>query len=275
VAVDRRHPNTGRSDIWLIELARGISSRFTFDPKDDVEPIWSADGKWIVFSSDRNGTFDLYKKSADGGSPERLLIQSNVDKRANDWSRDGRFLLYGVRSSNGQAEVLPVSGDQTWVLPLSGDAKPAPFHRTEFTNGYSSFSPDGKWIAYMSDQSSRFEIYVRAFQAGRAAATGDYAGGGEWQISEGGGSFPHWRRDGRELFYRTSDGRTMAAPVTTGATFQAGVARVIFTSNFGERAIPDNFAVTGDGQHFLMLSPLQTESLGATIISNWTKKIEH
>ena len=190
----------------------------------------------------------------------------------NDWSRDGRFLLYTVRSSHDYSSPLPVTGDQTWALPLSGDAKATPFHRTEYTKGFGAFSPDGKWIAYMADQSGRFEIYVCAFQAARAAATGDYAGGGEWQISEGGGFFPHWRGDGRELFYATGDGRIMAAPVTTGASFQAGVARVLFTNNFGENMLAGNFAVTGDGQRFLMPIPLPTDSLSATIVFNWTKE---
>ncbi len=255
VVVDQLDPQAGASDLWLIDLSRDISSRFTFDPKNEQSPAWSPDGSLIVFTSDRGGPYNLYQKLSTGAGQEEPLQKSASAQMPDDWSRDGRFLLYRALDPKTRMDL--------WVLPLVGDRKPIPVLRTEFNEVSGRFSPDGKWIAYVSDESRKNEVYVQSFPLS----------GGKWRISTNGGRHPRWRRDGKEMFYLAADHNIMAVEIKAGATFQAGSPRALF-----ETRIPDSlfagFAVTGDGQRFLAPTLLgETAPSPAVVVLNWTAGI--
>lgn len=256
VVVDRADPQTGTFDLWIIELARRITTRFTFDPSIDWHPVWSPDGARIVFTSDRDGVFELYEKSSSGAGKEELLLKSGLPKQPTDWSLDGRFLLYH--------QLDPKTNFDLWVLPLTGEKKPIPFLRTEFVERDASFSPDGRWIAYTSDESGKEEIYVQAFPAS----------GSKRQISKGGGTRARWRQDGKELFYISADRNLMAVEVSAGATFRAGVAQPLFETGISSPFA--RFAVTANGQRFLVPAPIAAEasSSPATVVIDWTRGIK-
>jgi serine/threonine protein kinase/Tol biopolymer transport system component len=256
VVVDDIEPQAGTFDLWLIELARGgISSRFTLDPHNHWFPIWSPDGSQIAFSSNRDGNYNLYRKTSSGAGKEELLLQSNQRKDPTDWSADGHFLLYN--------QFDPKTNIDLWVLPLSGDKKPIPFLRTEYTERDASFSPDGKWIAYTSDELGKEEIYVQAFPAS----------GAKWQISKNGGTRAKWRRDGKELFYLASDRKFMAVEVEAGAVFHKGVPKPLFETHISSTY--GRFAVTANGQRFLVPAQMgEPVATPATVVINWTAGIK-
>jgi len=253
LAVVITDPQTGHPDIWLYELARGIKTRFTFDPAGEREPIWSPDGSRIVFTSNRKGHFDLYQKSANGAGSEELLLESNFDKAPSSFSPNGRFLLYSAVDPKTKADL--------WVLPLGGDRKPFPFLQTEFTESFGQFSPDGRWIAYRSDESRGGEIYVAPFPGP----------GGQRQVSTAGGRQPRWRGNGKELFYLSPDDKMMAAEVNgQGATLEVGAVRPLFEAR---QSVTGGFLydVTGDGQRFLINAAVEQKASSPIIlVQNWT-----
>jgi len=179
----------------------------------DTNPVWSPDGSHIIFSSNRDGQFNLYQKPANGVKDEEVLLKSGENKYPASWSRDGRFLLYTV--------IHPKTKNDIWVLPMEGGRKPLPFLVTEFNEGNSRFSPDGHWVAYASDESGQYEVYVRSFSMNSAGTAVE--AGGKWQISNGFGVNPRWRGDGRELYYRSREGRLMAVEIATNPAFRAGM----------------------------------------------------
>ncbi|MCI0613111.1 hypothetical protein L0244_08990, partial [bacterium] len=181
--VEREDAANGTSDLWMVELSRGIFSRFTFDPANDFRSSWSPDGSQIVFSSTRNGRLEAFQKPSSGGS-ENVLISSESEVLPDDWSRDGRYILYEVFDPKTKSDLL--------ILPMLGDRKPIPYIGTEFFEVHGQFSPNGKWVAYVSNESGRPEVYVTTFPS---------SAGGKWQISTDGGDHPQWRRDGKELYY--------------------------------------------------------------------------
>jgi Tol biopolymer transport system component/predicted Ser/Thr protein kinase len=252
-------PRAGKADVWIRDLARGASSRFTFDPGTDIQPLWSPDGKTIVFSSDRGGQFDLYTKAAGGGGQEQLLFHSDEMKLAYDWSRDGRYIAF---QSRGQK-----TGWDIWVLPTFGDRKPISFLQTQFGETRPVFSPDGKWIAYQSNESGRAEIYVQNFPGP----------GGKWQVSTAGGVEPAWRADGKELFFGGLDQKIMAVEIQAGETFEAGVPRALFRATIQPvRNVRSHYLVSADGQRFLLLAPLGRESMvPTTVVVNWNAGLGH
>ncbi len=204
IAVQRQDPG-GRGDIWVIDLARGTNSRVTFNATDESYPIWSPDGTRIVYASNQNGKLDLYQKASTGAGNEELVLKSDQDKLPVDWSSDGKLLLF--RSTD------PKTLFDLWILPLNGDRKPVPFAQAPFNEAWASFSPDGKWIAYSSDESGNYQVYVQPFPP-----TGD-----KTQISVDIGLTPFWRRDGKELFFLTSDNRVFSVDVELGAKFRSWV----------------------------------------------------
>src|SRR5262249_34505780 len=161
---------------------RGLRTRLTFDPALNVAPIWSPDGTRIVFSSNRRGNMNLYQKASSGAGSDEAVLKSDVYGVPYSWSRDGRYLLY----TSGD----PGSATDLWVLPWFGEKKPFPFLQTRFAETRAKFSPDGRWVAYTSNESGRNEVYVTLFPKAD----------GKWQVSTGGGTSARWRQDGRELF---------------------------------------------------------------------------
>ena len=245
----------GNRDIWIIELARGNTTRFTFDPALELWPVWSPDGSRVAFASNRSGTMDLYQRSASGTGTEEVLLKSELAKTPYDWSKDGRYLLYQVTDPKTQSDL--------WVLPMQGDEKAFPLLQTQFNERVGRFSRNGRWFAYTSDESGMWEVYVQTFPPS----------GGKWQISTNGGYNPEWRGDGNELFYIAADKKMMAVEVKgEGATFQRGVPKALFDlriPNFFD--IRARFAVTADGQKFL-INNLVSEQSAAPIamVMNWT-----
>ena len=229
---------SGNADIWIMELARGTLTRFTFDPVRDLSPIWSPDGSRIIFALHRDGTPNLYLKAASGAGNDEPLLKSDHRKIPFDWSADGKFILY--------QELNPKTGFDLWVLPLSGEERPFPFLQTQFDERQGRFSPDGKWIAYTSNESGTWQVYVnRSFTFS----------GGKWQVSTNGGAQPQWRRDGKEIFYLSPDRKLMTVDVQgNGPTFEAGVPKAMFELRIQSVGLPGprNFYVAaGDGQRFL------------------------
>ncbi|MDD1679965.1 MAG: hypothetical protein LUO93_12375, partial [Methanomicrobiales archaeon] len=215
-------------------------------------------GKTIAYASNHGGHMDLYQKLADGSGEEGLLFKSNADKYTTSWSRDGRFLLY--------MNLDPKTGQDLWVLPLAGERKPIPFLRTEFIERDARFSPDGRWIAYSSDESGNDEVYVRPFVPG---AAGGSASGGKWLVSKGGGRVPLWRADGKELYYLNSASfDQMAVAVTAEKAFQAGVPRRLFVAP----QIISQPDVSADGTRFLFAAiggPGASAQTPFIVVTNW------
>jgi serine/threonine protein kinase/Tol biopolymer transport system component len=258
VAINRDDPQVSTADIWLIELARGTPTRFTFNSVN-IAPIWSPDGGRIVFSTNRDGTMNLYQRAASGAGNDEALLKSDDVKLPNDWSADGSFILY--------QEQNPKTNYDLWVLPLSGEQKPFPFLQTEFYEAQGRFSPDGKWIAYTSNESGTWQVYVRSFPAS----------GGKWQVSTAGGAQPQWRRDGRELFYISPDRKLMAVEAKgDGSTFEAGVPKALFEVRIPGWPGPRNYYVAAAaGQRFLVTSLLEEATATPTIVVlNWTADLK-
>ena len=248
---------TGLDDEYILDLKSGSLSRFTFHPSDDNTAIWAPDGSRIVWSSIRNGWYELYQKLPSGaGSEEPLLIDHSV-KYPSDFSPDGKLLLYDRYSSKSI---------DLWILPIAGDKKPFPYLESQSNEGHGRFSPDGNWIAYSSDESGKLEIYVQGFPATR---------GGKWQVSVTGGDQPQWSQDGRELVYAAPDGGIMSVDVVvseSGLSF--GTPKVLFKTPLylvGITGSRNDYLVTRDGQRFLINTPSEdTKKLPLAIILNWT-----
>jgi serine/threonine protein kinase len=255
IALDSYDEQSRNVDVWIYDIARGASTRLTFDQAVDVVPVWSPDGKSIVFSSNRKGHFDFYRKSCSGTGTEELLSESKLEKYATSWSSDGQYICY---STTGD----PKTKWDLWILPLSGDRKPMPFLLTEFNEWVGSFSPDGRWIAYQSDESGRYEIYVRPFQGSE----------GKWQVSTGGGESPVWNHNGHELFFTSADRRLMAVDVkAAGSTFEAGTPHALF--ELDARGQGEWRDVSADGQRFLMSVTPGATSVPLTLVANWDNEL--
>ena len=244
----------GNTDIWLLDLDQNTPVRFTSDLEPDIAPVWSPVGDRIVFSS-RKDRFNLYSKSIADSAAEELL-PSEQTKSATDWSRDGRFLLY--------RSLDPQSNWDVWAMRMQGDRKPFMVVRTKFEERDARFSPDGKWIAYQSNESGRFEIYAQPFQGT----------GARRRISTDGGVQPQWSRDGREIFYLALDGRLVAAPVDlspNGAILRAGPPVPLFVANVGGlRDIPLNlYLVSSDSQRFLLDTIVEEAASPIVVVVNW------
>ncbi|HEY6051349.1 MAG TPA: protein kinase [Thermoanaerobaculia bacterium] len=250
IAFELDDPRNGKADIWVRDLARGVNSRFTFSAGDSVAPLWSPDGKRIVFRSGPG--WDLYEKAADGDGQEKLLLHTEEQKVATDFSRDGRYLAFQSRGRDTRWDI--------WVLPLFGDGKPFPFVKTTFVEVLPVFSPDGRYIAYQSNASGRAEVYVQSFPEP----------GGKWQISTAGGYEPRWRADGKELYYRGDDQKLMAVGIETNPKFTAGMPKALFQSRFETAITRNRYMPSPDGSRFLAVGTLGRESITPTTVAlNW------
>jgi eukaryotic-like serine/threonine-protein kinase len=257
---------TSNVDIWLLDLTRGVLDRFTSDPAIEAFPIWSPDGQRVVFNFDQavgrttdrtsGARSELYQKAARGAGAQEVLFKNDQMKWPCDWSPDGRFVLY---------KTLDAKNADLWAVPLDGDMKPFPVAQTRFEERDGQFSPDGKWVAYESDESGRFEIYIQAFPGP----------GTRERISTDGGTQVRWRRDGKELFYVAADGRLMATPIHFGApsSVEAGIPVPLFKTSLVREIslVRQQYVVSADGQRFLM-KVVGEESSGSapiTLILNW------
>jgi serine/threonine protein kinase len=265
VAFDRAdQQNLNTRNIWLYEFARRVTIRLTFDSGMDSDPAWFQDSGHIVFDSLRGAGYGLYRSSANHTGEEETLVKSDEPAVPGGLSPDGRFLLY----------YSSTSSSRRWLLPLGAgkDHKPVLVDSSDFRESSPRISPDGRWIAYSSDESGRNEIYVRPFDTssatGTPAASGTHATG-EFVVSKDGGVSPLWRRDGKELFYLSSIGGTaMAVETKTGGTFQAGIPKPLFEVPQGVLF----WDVSPDGKRFLMAAPSGANvvpRLSLTVVRNW------
>ena len=241
-------------NIWVYHLDRGTLTRLTFE-NDNRDPLWTPDGKRVVYTSVRNGLYGLYWRPADGSGPEELLLNRKNWLFANSWSADGRFLSFG--------EQDPKTGQDIWILPVGGDRKPYPFVSSSFREWFGEFSRDGRWIAYESNESGRSEVYLRPFPGP----------GGKWQVSTGGGARPEWSRDGRELFFFEGD-RLMHVTVDTSHALAVGRPELLFPCSCFESG--RYYEVTPDAQHFLLIQNTQPVSPATQIhlVLGWGGELE-
>ena len=260
-------PQTGNTDIWLFEFARGQDTRFTLDPGAEVSPVWSPDGSSIAYASDRGGHLDWYQKPSNGLGDQELLLKSDESTTPMSWSRDGRFLA----GHNGSFTEL-------WVLPMDGSAssgasvrKPFVFLRGQRESRIRAprFSPDSRWLSYVSNESGKSEIYVRPFDHAALAADKPASGDG-FQVSKGGGDGAHWAADSKELFYLAPDGSVMAVDVTTSPVFQAGVPTALFKIRPGWQY----WDVSADGKRFLIPVPVTTAPVPYKVVLNWPSTLK-
>jgi eukaryotic-like serine/threonine-protein kinase len=248
-------------DLWIYDVARGLRTRFTFDAADEMSAVWAPDGSRVVFNSRRQGNLDLYLQASSGaGTEEPLLADGRNNLYPSDWSPDGRHLLYFTGNANSP------TGNDVWSLPMSGDRKPAPILRSEFSETFGRFSTDGRWVAYVSNESGRNEVYVASFGGA----------GGKWQVSTAGGMFPRWRRDGKEIFFLSPENRLMSAAVNgQESAFAVGVVQPLFDVRprlegfAGSNAW--SYAVSANGQRFLVNTLVeQAVSPPIALVVNWT-----
>jgi serine/threonine protein kinase/Tol biopolymer transport system component len=252
VAVGRGEP--GKRDIWVYDLARETGSRFTFNPGDETNPAWSPDGSRIAFSSDRKGHRDIYIKSASGIGEEELYFESGENKSVEDWGRNGRFLLIYSLDRRGDEWLLPAPG-------APGERKLMPLLNSEFIEVCGQLSPDGKWVLYVSNESGGSEVYVQAIPPAK----------GKWKISTSGGSFPRWSPHGKEIFYLAARNLMAVEIKSVSPGLQVGIPRILFEARLGTTQGRNGYDVSGDGQRFLMIVPVEetTTATSMTVVVNW------
>jgi Tol biopolymer transport system component len=256
IAWDRTDPDGRKVDIWVHEPARGATTRLTFDPSLHQTPIWSPDGKQILFSAIRGLGNQLYLKNADGsGSEERVADLGDILLvNAWDWSHNGKYVL--VKKSN-----------ELWYLTWP-ERVAKPLLQAKWTVRNAQFSPDGRLMAYASNETGSMEIYVSPFPSGT----------GKWQVSIAGGQEPRWRQDGKELFYLSAEGKIMAVAVTAGASFEAGSPVALFQTHRRQPvSSQDHFSydVSGDGQRFLIITKVDDANAAPlTILLNWASQMD-
>jgi serine/threonine protein kinase len=262
LAVCVRDPQNKKRDIWLFDLVRGSSSKFTFDPADDTNPVWSPDGAKIAFSSDRKGHRDLYWKNSNGTGEDELMFGSTVDKSAEHWSPDGNFLLFNAQAVSGmsRADIMMLA------LPPRADSQPQTVIASPANEQRAEVSPDGKFLLYYSNATGRYEAYVQNFPPA----------GGKWQVSRAGASDPHWSGN-KEIVYLEQN-RLMATPVhSDGASFESGAPKRLFEVGVLPTGGRNSIAVSHDGKRFL-INMMAIEGANAapfTVLVNWTTGLKH
>jgi Tol biopolymer transport system component len=251
----------GTGDIWVFDLKRGTSTRLTFGPALQSNPVWTPDGKTVFYYSTAKGPPHIYAKAADGSGSERVVLESNNEvELPMSFSPDGRYLVYERRDLNDNHNSFDL-----WVLPLFGDGKPFPIVQTSFDDMYGAVSPDGKWMAYQNNETGRMEVYITAFPGG----------GAKWQVSTNGGVQPKWRRDGKELFFLDSADNLMAVDVDTSSkAVRLGVPHSLFQAVAVQRQA-GVYDVAADGKKFLINSGNQKEGNEPfTLVLNWASELK-
>jgi hypothetical protein len=257
VAFSRRL--AGTNDIWLADLNRPVPSRLTYDPGNDAFAVWSPDDRRLAWGSTRNGKVDIFVKPSDGTGREALLFGGHRGQGVSDWSPDGRFVLY-------HAVTRPTGNNQDiWAVPIAENGKPFPVVESETADEINGqFSPDGQWVAYQSDETGRYEVYVQPFRDP----------GGKRRVSNGGGVQVRWRHDGRELFYIAPGNRFMAASMTLDSDRHAvdiGATTTLFVADLpGDpgNIVMRHYEVSPDNQRFLVNTRKEV-TVPITVILNW------
>ena len=268
------HVGEQESQVWLHDLSREALTRLTFEGNRNNNPSWTPDGKRIAFTSNKEGPSNIFWQLADGTGGLERLTTSEYPNFAISWSPDGQLLAF--------VELNPTTGYDIWILRLgdpsrsseqapsasSGQGRKAePFLKTPFNEGVPRFSPDGRWLADVSNESGRYEIYVQPYPGP----------GGKWQISTEGGNEPLWNPNGRELFYRSGD-KMMAVGIATQPSFAAGTPRMLFEGRYEPSPVPaTNYDVSPDGQRFLMLKPSEQAQAAPTqinVVLNWFEELK-
>ncbi len=245
--------NTSNATIWIYDLGSKLKTRLTFSGGSHISPIWSPDGREIAFTSNQNAAIST--KTIGGSAPERTLLSSPGPwyQGITDWSRDGRYLMY---------EQGPGVNQQLWVVPLFGDRKPFPYTKSSLQERGGVFSPDGRWVAYQSNETGRPEVSVAPFPWT----------GAKWQVSNGGGADPRWRADGKELYYFDFSGIAAVEVNGAGTAFQVGNGKPLF--RLPVRGLGREYAPTRDGQRFIAITPSEGSSQSLTLVQNWTVELE-
>jgi len=255
-AVTVQGPNT---DVWVFDIARGTTTRLTFQPGEDEVPAWTPDGRKVAYSADIEGKGRaLMWKNADGSGAEEILWVGGSHTHLGSFSPDARFLAF--------VDYDNITKGDIWVLPLDGDRKPLKFLQTPFNERSPAFSPDGRWIAYASDESGRDEVFVQPFPGP----------GGKWQVSTEGGYGPAWARNGRELFYRQGN-KMMVVQVTSQPAFSASVPRQLFEGTFEAVARREaNYDVMPDARRFLVIQPpeISAAMTQLVVVTNWFEELK-
>lgn len=243
----------GAIDVWVLDIARGTRTRLTFGPVANDDPVWSADGNWIAYTADRDGHAEITRKRSDGSGPEERMFTDPEAVFPDDWSRDSKYLIY----ARGASSLLGAGGS-LWALPLEGERKP---WQVVSRGGQGRLSPDGRWLAYSSDESGRPEIYVVSFGGGQ----------GKWQVSANGGQLPQWSKDGKSLYYLDPTFSLFEVPVSpANGALQFGAAQNILTNWNSPRVVYD---VTADGKHILLDRVSQQVSQSITVVTNFTSQL--
>jgi serine/threonine protein kinase len=249
---------TGSPEIWIYELSRDVPIRFTFDPDFDASPIWSPDGSRIVCRSSRKGHYDLYQKVSSGAGSDEILLESEENTTPSSWSADGRFIAYINANVKGNTQ------NDIWILPTFGDVKSFPFLQTRANEIDAQFSPDGSWIAYVSDESGTNQVYIAPFPTP----------GGKWQVSRGGGAEPRWRGDGKEIFFLSPDNKLMAVALNAKeSNLEVGNSQPLFDVH---PANPPgyHYDVTSNGKRFLVDTTKDGNSAPLALVVNWTADLK-
>lgn len=256
IAVDIRDPRTGKRDIWVMDPAHGTQSRYTFGAGEELSPTWSPDGGRIAYVSDNTGQRKLYIRQASGTGEDRPVVDKTVNS-VQGWSADGTVLLLAVMNNvNGDIHALDFSKTPPALTPVLTEN----YHEDQ-----ARFSPDGRWIAYISNESGRREVYVQSYPPGK----------GKWQISTSGGEEPQWRGDGMELFFSERDKLMSAAVRSSGGQFEFGKPETLFERRLSRTILRNRWVVTRDGQRFLAAVSMEdSRPAGLTVIANWPSLIE-
>jgi serine/threonine protein kinase/WD40 repeat protein len=246
-------------EVWSYDMATNVKTRLTFGStsgRASLTAVWYPDGQRIAFTSLGSGKFGFYQRAADGSGTEDLLLEEDsYVKYVNDWSPDGKFLVF---------QDAPRGTNEVWVLPLGGERKPFPIPQAQSPAFAATFSPNGKWLAYCSSESGEQKIYVVSFPGP----------GGKWQVSAGGGCYPRWRHDGKELFYLSRDNKIVAAEVRGDASsFSVGAVNALFETRVYRSAFGSGFDVAADGQRFIVDYEPGQPNVAITLVENWDSEL--
>jgi hypothetical protein len=257
LAADVEDPATGGRDVWLYDLLTGIGSRLTFDPLDAGWPVWSPDGRQLMFGSGAKGPPDIYVKDLGGRLEETLLYSAPGTQFPCDWTRDGRFAAYVDFSPTRKAM------DQVFLLPLSGERKPRPLVGNPFSEYDARFSPDSRFVAFVSEESGQAEVYVAAIDGTE----------NKQRVSPAGGSLPRWTGDGRELIYFAADNDLMSVAVSPGKEIRFSAPKPLFS--LPPFPLQTDYDVSHDGKRFLVnLGAEKARQPPLTVVQGWQQRLE-